>query len=1108
MRTKSGSRPNAGATEADRLVVRGDTAYYQGLLLAREQGGSSDRIRQSLPVFKEALALYREARHRYGESRALAALAAAHDDLSSFAEARQLLTAAIEIQTADGDRAGLSRSLQELAWQTLNEGELSKAVDIGRRAISVSVDAGLRDNEADSRNTVGWTLHQLADDAQAEAELRHAVELFQAVRDPLGEGRARNNLGQVRDAQGDMREAIVESERAIELYRVARSPESEAQSLINLGHIYMRSGDPDRAVSSYLQANAIAERTKDRYLQASSLFSIGVAYGNRGDQNRDLELTLEAREIFREMGNRLWEAFTDRSIGRTYHHLGRFQEALAQYEQATTTLRALENRGSEAATFLYVGQVYEDLGETAKAEEWYRKVLDGSDSTGRRRDVHDALIRLSALAVISHDYERARQSLSEALTLTRLTNGSISEADALLVLGDLERETDRPEQAFANYTQARTLYSSAGITGRVAIAALRLGMAAERTSSSAEVSALYAEALQLAREAKAPVVEGLALSRLMAIDATTRPELAVFYGKQAVNVFQRLRGNIATLERETQRTFVQTKAGSYRSLAELLITLGRLAEARQVLDLLKDEEYFEFVRRDRSQSDPLDGRAELTPEEAEWERRYMEIGDRIAAIGQERGVLVAKKFRSPAEEERLTALDADLQVAGQAFQAFLDRLSIEASSHHADQARVQSVRDAQGLMETLRELGPGVVALYTIAGADKYRVILITPDVQKAAEYPISAAELNAKIFKFRENLEDPRRDPLPSAQDLYKVLLGPIERDLAAAKATTLVWSLDSTLRYVPIAALHDGQRYVVQRYRNVMITPASNSRLKDRPRAEWSVLGLAVSKAHENFPPLPGAVRELQEIIRGASGSGSRGVLDGMAIVDDAFTQESMTAALRRGYPVVHIASHFSFQPGNEAASFLLLGDGRRLPLAELKNYQNLFSGVDLLTLSACNTASGGPGAGRTRVRGIRRDCAASRGEGGRRHPVAGGRRQYAAADAHPVHAPRSQSRGVQGGRTAICTGRTARGERLRQYRSNPARTRVAGENQRLGRAPLCPPGPLGALRADRQLALGEVVEALFRWSQVRGEASTTCRTCPAASRNGWRTASSPSS
>jgi CHAT domain-containing protein len=56
-----------------------------------------------------------------------------------------------------------------------------------------------------------------------------------------------------------------------------------------------------------------------------------------------------------------------------------------------------------------------------------------------------------------------------------------------------------------------------------------------------------------------------------------------------------------------------------------------------------------------------------------------------------------------------------------------------------------------------------------------------------------------------------------------------------------------------------------------------------------------------------------------------------------------------------VVHIASHFKFQPGNETQSFLLLGDGTHLTLAEIKNMGQLFSGVDLLTLSACNTALG---------------------------------------------------------------------------------------------------------------------------------------------------------
>jgi CHAT domain-containing protein len=78
----------------------------------------------------------------------------------------------------------------------------------------------------------------------------------------------------------------------------------------------------------------------------------------------------------------------------------------------------------------------------------------------------------------------------------------------------------------------------------------------------------------------------------------------------------------------------------------------------------------------------------------------------------------------------------------------------------------------------------------------------------------------------------------------------------------------------------------------------------------------------------------------------------------LDDAFTEETFRAALRQRFPVVHIASHFAVQPGNETDSFLLLGDGGRLSLAKIKTAVNLFGGVELLTLSACDTATGGTG------------------------------------------------------------------------------------------------------------------------------------------------------
>jgi len=172
-------------------------------------------------------------------------------------------------------------------------------------------------------------------------------------------------------------------------------------------------------------------------------------------------------------------------------------------------------------------------------------------------------------------------------------------------------------------------------------------------------------------------------------------------------------------------------------------------------------------------------------------------------------------------------------------------------------------------------------------------------------------------------------------------------------------MWSLDDVLRYVPMAALHDGNGYLVERYRNVVFTPASTTRLKDEPSATWTGLGLGVSKPHDQFPALPAVPEELHGIIREQTAATTNGVLAGRVMLDEAFNADTLKAALRQRYPVVHIASHFQFTPGNETSSFLLLGDGTHLTLAQLKSATNLFSGVELLTLSACDTAAGGEGA-----------------------------------------------------------------------------------------------------------------------------------------------------
>jgi CHAT domain-containing protein len=84
--------------------------------------------------------------------------------------------------------------------------------------------------------------------------------------------------------------------------------------------------------------------------------------------------------------------------------------------------------------------------------------------------------------------------------------------------------------------------------------------------------------------------------------------------------------------------------------------------------------------------------------------------------------------------------------------------------------------------------------------------------------------------------------------------------------------------------------------------------------------------------------------------------GVLPGDIYLDKDFTQARFHDVLDRAYPVIHIASHFQFIPGTESQSFLLLGDGKELTLAELRTGGWKFGSVDMMTLSACNTALGG--------------------------------------------------------------------------------------------------------------------------------------------------------
>jgi CHAT domain-containing protein len=199
------------------------------------------------------------------------------------------------------------------------------------------------------------------------------------------------------------------------------------------------------------------------------------------------------------------------------------------------------------------------------------------------------------------------------------------------------------------------------------------------------------------------------------------------------------------------------------------------------------------------------------------------------------------------------------------------------------------------------------------------------------------------------------------------------LQKDLLGIKADTIVWSLDGMLRYVPIPALWDGNEYLVERYKNVVITLASRDRLAAVPqnRANWQALGVGVSRetvlkdsdgSLHSFEALTSVPEELCSVIAdpdekircAALNAGKNGIIPGKSLLDDKFTLANFKGLVGR-YPIIHIASHFSLNAGNEDDSYLLLGGGddRKLTLADVRKGGSKFVGVELLTLSACNTA-----------------------------------------------------------------------------------------------------------------------------------------------------------
>lgn len=432
--------------------------------------------------------------------------------------------------------------------------------------------------------------------------------------------------------------------------------------------------------------------------------------------------------------------------------------------------------------------------------------------------------------------------------------------------------------------------------------------------------------------------------------------LAISLLKASANGFQGHRATVSKIGEDESKSYTNLVSPVYRILAELLLKQGRLPEAQMVIDMLKEVEEFEFIRRSEI-ADPRRTRIGYNGTERSWMERYGLVSNQLAALGAEMQALKnhEKLGLNNDQEKRRKVLSDDLLVAQKAFDLFLHEMRMNfAGLGPARSADIVDLSKAAvgELQSLIRGLGHDAVLLQYFVSSDQVDMLLTTPGVQLARSVKINYRELNRQIAEFRRLLRDPKSNVLAASQSLYQLLVAPVVQDLEQAGAKTVMLSLDGALRYLPFGALHDGQRYLMQRWNLPMYTSVTKNRLRDAVTPQWQAAGLGLTKALGEFAALPAVNAEMKSIVK----TGDDGVMPGEVHLDAAFTAARLKDVSQRPFQLLHVASHFRFSPGTEVNSFLLLGDGQQLTLGDIRTQNYRFDNADLLTLSACDTGLGG--------------------------------------------------------------------------------------------------------------------------------------------------------
>ena len=881
-------------------------------------GNNSEALRN----YEQALVIYQSIGSKSSEITVLSNIGSAFSVLGNKQKALEYFKNAQILAGTIYDQSALASAYFDMGGVYEDLGDKQKALINYEQALLVYKSSGDKQGESMALRSIGNVVTYMGNKNQAMIYFSQSAEISKLIDDRTGLAEALSSISYIHSSLGDKQKAINNYQEVLRIYKSLNNTVLVSETLTNIGDLYAYLGNKQQALKLYKEANALSEKVNDQTGEAATSYALGDIYFDLGERQQALTYYEKALSIYKSVDNKSGESIVLNKKGYIYLDFNEKQKALDCYKQSLSIAEAIQDKFMIARVNLSLGDIYSGLQDTSIALGFYQISLETFKETNNSWGIAESNRSIGSLYFALKENKDALTYFEKALNIYKATNYPQGEAKVLENIGNLYFNLGDEQQALDFFGQSLALYK-------------------ELSSRNSEVG----------------VLNDLSQTAI----ADNRPELGIFFLKQAVSTIQSLRHDISQLPKSVRKTFANTSANSYRQLAILLLEKGRILEAQQVLDLLKIDEIDEYFRNNQ-RGRPQTQEVVYVRSEQSILEKYNELSSSLISISQKLAKLKSLSIHgqklSTEQEAQLVEYDKIQTDVRHKFKALINNPDVEQKLAQASNAQQQQIPlDLfERLRKNLTKLGNAAL-VYPLVLPDRIELIITTadsPSVYRTVK--VSQIELNQAILDYRDALQFPNLDPKIPANKLYRWLIEPLEADFAQAHIRTILYAPDGPLRYIPLAALYDGKQWIAQRFAVNNLTAVSITDLEPSTPGNLRVMAGAYAneklsyrvqvgnQAPITYHGLPFAGQEVNDLAATVPNTDKH--------IDQAFSLKNLKPLFSE-YNVLHFATHAVFFPGRPEYSFILFGDGEQASLNSISDWS--LNGVDLVVLSACDSGLG---------------------------------------------------------------------------------------------------------------------------------------------------------